>query len=99
MTRKKHKKINNELAVYLLEKSIGTNSTDGVFDFLESLTNLAQEDFDELIEEDSVKKRFIRALTCIFAALLNAKVNSADKIKKILKIAIETMLKTWQEQN
>lgn len=83
----------------MLEKSIGTNSTGGVFDFLESLTNLTQEDFDELIEEDSVKKRFIWVLTRIFAPLLNAKVNSADKIKKILKIALETMLKIWQEQN
>ena len=99
MTGKKHKKINKELAEHLLEKSIGTNSTDGVFDFLESLTNLIQEDFDELIEEDSVKKRFIWALTRIFAPLLNAKVNSTDKIKKILKIALETMLKIWQEQN
>ena len=99
VTGKIHKKINKELAEDLLEKSIGTNSIDGVFDFLESLPNLIQEDFDELIEEDSVKKRFIWALTRIFAPLLNAKVNSADKIKRILKIAVETMLKIWQEQN
>ena len=29
--------INNELEEYLLEKSIDTDSTDGVFDFLEAL--------------------------------------------------------------
>lgn len=31
-------KINEELKEYLLEKSIDSNSTDGVFDFLEALT-------------------------------------------------------------
>lgn len=31
-------KINKELKEYLLEKSIDSNSTDGVFDFLEALT-------------------------------------------------------------
>ena len=35
----------------------------------------------------------------IFALLLNTKVDTADKIKRILKIAIEIMLKTWQGQN
>ena len=53
-------------------------------------------DFDELIGEDKNKKRFVKALTRIFALLLNTKVNTADKIKKTLKIAIETTLKIWQ---
>ena len=92
-------KINKELGEHLLEKSIHTDSTDGVFDFLESLTNRVQDDFDELTGEDSIKKRFIRALTHTFALLLNTKVDSVDKIKKLLKIAAETMLKIWLEQN
>ena len=53
----------------------------------------------ELTGEDSIKKRFIRALTHTFALLLNTKVDSVDKIKKVLKIAAETTLKIWQEQN
>ena len=85
--------INKELGGYLLEKSIDTDSTDGVFDCLESWTNRVQEDFDKLIGEDSVKKRFIRVLTRIFVLLLNTKINLPDKIKKILKIAAETTLK------
>ena len=83
--------INKELGGYLLEKSIDTDSTGGVFDCLESWTNRVQEDFDKLIGEDSVKKRFIRVLTRIFVLLLNTKINF--KIKKILKIAAETTLK------
>ena len=90
--------INKELEEYLLEKSIDTDSTDGVFDFLETLSNRVQGDFDELIGENTDKKWFIKALTLIFALLLNTKVDTADKIKRILKIAFETMLKIWQGQ-
>ena len=85
--------INKELEEYLLEKSIDTDSTDGVFDFLETLGNRVQKNFDELIGEDNDKKRFIKALTRIFALLLNTKVDTADKIQRILKIVVETTLK------
>ena len=90
--------IHKEIREYLTEE-IDTDSTDGVFDFLENLTNRLQEDFDELIGEDNDKKRFVKALTRIFALLLNTKVDTTDKIKRILKIAIETTLKIWQGPN
>ena len=48
--------INKELEEYLLEKSTDTDSANGVFEFLESLTKSMQKDFDEIIGEDSVKK-------------------------------------------
>ena len=64
--------INKELEECLLEKSINTNSTDGVFDFLEALSNRVLEDFDELIDEDTDNKRFIKVLTRIFVLLLNS---------------------------
>ena len=73
--------INKELEEYLLEKSNDTDSTDGVFDFLELLSAKVQEEFDELLEGDSDKKRFIKALMRIFALLLNTLVNTADKVK------------------
>ena len=47
--------IDKELEEYLLEKSIDTDSTDGVFHFLEALSNRVQEDFEELIGEDTDK--------------------------------------------
>ena len=34
----------------------------------------------------------------IFALLLNTKVNTAEKIKKIIKIALETTIKIWLGQ-
>lgn len=60
-------KINKEIKGYLLEKIIGTDSSDGDLDFLETLTNRIQEDFEVLTGEDSVKKRFIRARWHVFS--------------------------------
>ena len=72
--------INKELEEYLLEKSIVTDSIDGVFDFLEWLNDRKQKDFQELLEGEADKKRFIKALTRIFVPFLNTKVNTVDKI-------------------
>ena len=90
--------ISKELEEYLLEKGIYSDSIDGVFDFLESLTNRLQEDFDEIIGQDAEKKRFVRALRGIFTLLLNTKFDTAEKIKRILESAVETTLKIWQGQ-
>ena len=57
------KEINKELEEYLLEKSNDADSTGSVFDFLELLSAKVQEEFDELLEGDSDKKWFIKALT------------------------------------
>ena len=76
--------------------SIDVALSDGVFDFLQNLTSRLQEDLDELIGEDTDKKRFVKALTRIFALVLNTKVDTVDKIKRILRITIETTLKIWQ---
>ena len=90
------KKIHKEIGDYLTGQGQDADSTDGVFDFLENLTSSLHEDFDELIGEDTDKKRFVKAQTHIFALLLNTKVVTADKIKKIPRIAIKTTLKIWQ---
>ena len=96
--------IERELSEYLKkkekseEKSEG-DSTDGAFSFIENLTNKLQTGFDETIGGDGEKRQFIRSLTRIFAILLNTKVDSVDKLKKIIKIAINTVVKLWSEQN
>lgn len=91
--------IRKDLEDYLLGQSEDLDSTDGVFDVLSFLSEQIQEEFDELLEEDSDKKRFIKSLTKVFALLLNTKVNAAKKIKKMLKVAIETTIKIWYGQN
>lgn len=56
-----------------------------VFDFLEALSVKVQEEFDGLTDGDSDKKWFVRALTRIFALLLNTIVDTVGKIKRKLK--------------
>ena len=90
-------KINKELEVFLSTETNEADKTDWIFDLLRDLSDSVQEEFEELVAGSSDKKRFIRALSRIFALLLNTKVDTTKKIKRILKIAIETTLKIWQE--
>ena len=91
--------IKKEVEDCLLGESEDTVSTDRVFDFLSTLSEKIQEEFDQLLDGNTNKKRFLRALTGIFALLLNTKVDTSEKIKKILKIAVETTIIIWQGQN
>ena len=71
--------IKRELEAYLSRESDDADSTDGVFEFLASLADQVQGEFEELIDNDSDKKRFLRALSKIFTLLLNTKVSTAEK--------------------
>ena len=74
--------ITRELEAYLARERNDADSTDGVLDFLTSLSNQVQDEFEELLDGDTDKKCFLRALSKIFALLLNTKVDTAEKIKK-----------------
>ena len=74
--------ITRELEAYLARERNDADSTDGVLDFLISLSNHVQDEFEELLAGDTDKKFFLRALSKIFALLLNTKVDTAEKIKK-----------------
>ena len=81
---------------YLLEESENADSTDRIFDFLSTLSDKVQE---ELLDGNTDKKRFLRALKQIFTLLLSTKVDTLEKMKRILKITVETTIKLWQGQN
>ena len=57
--------IKKEEEEYLLEENDGTDSTDGILDLLTTLFEQVQEEFDKLLDGNSGKKRFIKALTLI----------------------------------
>ena len=83
-------KINSELDIFLSKVTNETDSVNGIFAFLKDLSDSVQEEFLERLTGDSDKKSFVRALPRIFALLLNTKVGIPKKIKRIIKIAIET---------
>ena len=71
--------IRKEVEEYLLEESDYADLTDGIFDFLSTLLDKIQDEFDELLDGNTDKKRFLKALTYIFALLLNTKVDTPEK--------------------
>ena len=85
--------IREEVEEYLLEESNDADSTDGFFDFLSTLSDKIQEEFDELLDSNTDKKRFLRTLTQIFVLHLSTKVDTPEKIKRILKILVEMTIK------
>ena len=47
-------------------------------------------------ENQSKKTKFIKALIRIFSILLNANLNSAKKISKVIKQSVKLVLSIWQ---
>ena len=86
-------RINKEIKILSFDEASEKDEADGVFDLLRDLSDSAQEEFEELMADGSNKKCLQRTLSKIFALLLNTKVDTAEKIKKISQIAIETTLK------
>ena len=91
--------IRRELDEYLSRESDDADSTGGVLETLTTISEQVQEEFNELLGEDTDKKRFLKSLSKIFALLLSTKVTTAEKIKQIIKIALETTVKMWSGQN
>ena len=89
--------INRELEAFLTKESNDKDATDSVLYLLLAISDSVQEEFEELIGGDRYRKRFVRALSKIFVLLLNTRVDTAEKIMRIIKIAIETTIKIWQE--
>ena len=89
--------INKEIEAFSAAENSSKDATDGIFDILATISDSVQEKFDEILSSHSEKNRCVRALSKLFALLLNTKVDAAEKIKCIIKIAIETTLKLWQE--
>ena len=81
------------LQEYLLRESDDADLTDSVLEALTTISEQVQEEFEKLLGEDTNKKQFLKSLSKIFASLLNTKVTTAEKILKIIKIALETTVK------
>ena len=91
-------KIRKEVEEYVLEQSDNADSTDGVLDFLTTLSEKIQEEFYKILDGNSNKKRFLRELRRVFALILNTKVDTPEKNKNILKTEIENSIRIWPGQ-
>ena len=74
------------------------DQTDGPLELIQNIVENVRSEFDNFIE-DGDRKIFLKIVTKIFAILLSVKADSTEKIIKIVKFSILTVLKTWSEQN
>ena len=91
--------ITSNIEKHLKQESGNTDATDGIFDAITELGEMVIGEFEDLLEGDDDKKRFLKSLSKIFGLLLNAKVSTADKTKKMIRLAIETTLKYGQDKS
>ena len=70
-----------------------------VREIVERLINEIKESLGNTLAENQNKKtKFIKALIRIFSILLNANLNSAKKISKVIKQSVKLVLSIWQGQ-
>ena len=74
--------INKELEAFLSKENNNADSTDAIFDFLSQKSDSIQEEFEELLNGDSKKNKFVKAMLKIFTLLLNTNVDTTEKNKK-----------------
>ena len=63
--------ITSKLEEHLREESVDGDTMDGVFDAIKALSSDVREEFEDLLEGDNDKKRFLKSLSKIFTLLLN----------------------------
>ena len=91
--------IEQELSQRLFNNESRGDSTDGPLNFIENLVDNLSAEFNETLGESGDKNLFIRSLSKIFTILLSVKADGAEKIKQIVKIAINAVIKIRSGQN
>ena len=89
--------ISKEIESFLAEQSKDKGETDGILDFLSTISDPAQNELDDLLSSDSGKKDLLRHCGEYPRYYLTQKSTLPKKNKRIIKIAIEITLKIWQE--
>ena len=88
-----------ELCVAILHSnSPEDDETDGAIEFIKNIVNTIKSKFKDIVIDEK-RQKFLNILTKIFPILLSVKADSAEKVIKIIKLAVSTVLKIWSEQN
>ena len=92
-----------EIEAELCDTILHSNSpeddeTDGAIEFIKNIVNTIKSKFKDIVIDEK-RQKFLNILTKIFPILLSVKADSAEKVIKIIKLAVSTVLKIWSEQN
>ena len=90
--------IEQELTDLIIEENGAEEETDGAFDVIRHIAENIRSEIDNFVENGDLKK-FLYVLTKIFTFLLNVKVDNTEKIIKIVRLIISSVVKKWSEQN
>ena len=88
--------IEAELSDHILHSGEEGDEIDGAIDFIKNIVENIKSEI-ELLVEDSNERKFLNTLSKIITILLSVKVDSADKILKVVKLIVSTVLKKWSE--
>ena len=92
------KEIEFELFDNFIHTEVAGDQTDDAVEFIQNIIENVKAEID-LFLIDSDKAIFLHILTKTFTVLLSVKADTPEKIIKIVRIAISTILKKWSEQN
>ena len=90
--------IESELTNLIIDESSPEEETDGAIELIKNIVDNVRSEIENFVENEDLKK-FLHVLTKVFTLLLNVKVDNSDKIIKIVKLAISSILKKWSELN
>ena len=90
--------IETELSNLIIDESSPEEETDGAIELIKNIVDNVRSEIEHLVENDDLRK-FLHVLTKVFTLLLNVKVDNSNKIIKIVKLAISSVLRKWSELN
>ena len=90
--------IEQELTSLIIEENSAEEETDGAFDVIRHIAENIRSEIDNFVENGDLKK-FLYVLAKIFTLLLNVKADNSEKIIRIVKFVISSVVKKWSEQN
>ena len=82
----------------ILDAGNSEEETDGAFELIRNIVDKIRHDIEKAGLSGDLKK-FLHTLTKIFTLLLNIKVDTGDKIIKIVKLLNSLIAKKWSERN
>ena len=88
-------KIEAEFCDHILHTAEG-DETDGTIDFIKNIVENIKSEI-ELLVEDNSQRKFLNTLSKIITILLSVKVDTPDKIIKVVKLIASTVLKKWSK--
>ena len=90
--------IESELTNLIIDENSPEQETDGAFEVIKNIVDSVRSEIENFVENEDLKK-FLYVLTKIFTLLLNVKIGNSEKIIKIFRLAISSILKKRSELN